>query len=96
MKIVGFIWLEKVVEKIEAKHNVSPEEVEEVLVNKVNKPKMMKMKKGHFRGEDVYRALGQTEAGRYLAVFFIHKLSNEALILSARNMDKKERRSYAK
>ena len=96
MKIVGFIWLEKVVEKIEAKHRVSPEEVEEVLVNKVNRPKIMKMKKGHFRGEDVYRALGKTEAGRYLAVFFIYKLSNEALILSARDMDKKERRNYAR
>ena len=31
MKIVGFIWLEKVVEKLEVKHNVFPEEVEEVL-----------------------------------------------------------------
>ena len=96
MKIVGFIWLERVVEKIQVKHNVSPEEVEEVLLNKIHRAKIMKMKKGHFRGEDVYRALGQTEAGRYLAVFFIHKLSDEALILSARNMDRKERRSYAR
>ena len=96
MKIVGFIWLEKVVEKIEAKHHVYPEEVEEVLVNKINRPKIMKMKKGRFRGEDVYRTLGQTEAGRYLTVFFIYKLSNEALILSARDMDKKERRNYAR
>ena len=93
MKIVGFIWLENVVEKIEPKHNVLPEEVEEVFVGK---PKIKKMNKGHFRGEDVYRALGQTEAGRYLVVFFIHKLTNEALILSARDMDKKERRNYAK
>jgi hypothetical protein len=29
MKIVGFIWLEKVVEKL-VKHNVFPEKVEEV------------------------------------------------------------------
>ena len=54
------------------------------------------MNKGHYRGEDVYRALGQTEAGRYLAIFFIHKLTNEALILSARDMDDKERKSYAR
>jgi uncharacterized DUF497 family protein len=93
MKIVGFIWLENVVEKIEIKHNVLPEEVEEVFAGK---PKIKKMNKGHFRGEDVYRALGQTEAGRYLVVFFIHKLTNEALILSARDMDKKERNNYAK
>ena len=93
MKIIGFIWLENIVEKLEVKHNVFPEEVEEVFVNK---PKITKMNKGHFRGEDVYRALGQTEAGRYLVVFFIYKLTNEALILSARDMDRKERRSYGK
>jgi len=30
MRIVGFIWLEKVVEKLKVKHNVFPEKVEEV------------------------------------------------------------------
>jgi uncharacterized DUF497 family protein len=54
------------------------------------------MNKGRYRGEDVYRALGQTDAGRYLTVFFIHKLTHEALILSARDMDDKERKGYAK
>ncbi len=29
-------------------------------------------------------------------VFFIHKLTREALILSARDMDHKERRSYGR
>jgi uncharacterized DUF497 family protein len=42
----------------------------------------------------VYSASGQTDAGRYLIVFFIHKPNNTALILSARDMDKKERRRY--
>jgi hypothetical protein len=93
MRIVGFIWLEDAVEKIEVKHGVWPEEVEEVFARK---PKIKKMNRGRFRGEDVYRALGQTVAGRYLVIFFIHKLTNEALILSARDMDKKERRSYAR
>ncbi len=54
------------------------------------------MNKGHFRGEDVYRALGQTDTGRYLVVFFIHKLTDEVMILSARDMDDKERKSYAR
>ncbi len=93
MRIVGFIWLEKVVEKLEVKHNVFPEEVEEVFASR---PKIKRMNKGHFRGEDVYRALGRTETGRYLVVFFIYKLTHEALILSARDMDRKERRNYAK
>jgi uncharacterized DUF497 family protein len=39
-------------------------------------------------------ALGRTEAGRYLAVLFVHKLSNDALILSARDMAPKERKRY--
>ncbi len=93
MKITGFVWLEAVVEKLEVKHQVFPEEVEEVFEGRL---KIMRMQRGHFRGEDVYRALGQTETGRYLVVFFIHKLTNEALVLSARDMGRKERRSYAK
>lgn len=95
MRIVGLIWLENIVEKLSFKHHVHPEEVEEVFDNP-KKPKIVKMQKGHFSGEDVYRALGQTFSGRYLAVFFIHKLTEEALILSARDMDDKERRSYGK
>jgi uncharacterized DUF497 family protein len=93
MKIVGFIWLEEIVEKLEVKHQVVPEEVEQVFSNQ---PRIKRMNKGHFRGEDVYRALGQTDAGRYLVIFFIHKLTYEALILSARDMDDKERKSYAR
>ncbi len=93
MKINGFIWLEDIVEKLAAKHQVAPEEVEQIFSNQ---PGVRRMKKGHFRGEDVYRALGQTDGGRYLVVFFIYKSSHEALILSARDMDNKERKSYAR
>lgn len=85
--------MEHIVEKIEVKHDVIEEEVEEVFASK---PKIRKMNKGNYRGEHVYRALGQTESGRYLAVFYIYKLTKEALILSARDMDKKERRSYGR
>jgi len=93
MRIVGFIWLEDIVEKLDAKHQVVPEEVEQVFSNQ---PKVKRMNKGYYRGEDVYRALGRTDAGRYLTVFFIHKLTHEALVLSARDMDDQERRSYAR
>jgi len=92
MEITGLIWLDEVVDKIESKHHVTQTEVEEVLSGR---PKVKKIRKGRFRGEHVYRALGRTKAGRYLTVFFIHKRTGEALILSARDMDKKERRSYA-
>jgi len=93
MKITGLIWLDDVIEKIESKHHCLPAEVEEVFASKL---KVKKMHKGHFCGEDVYRVLGQTEAGRYLTVFFIRKRTNGALILSARDMDEKERKSYAR
>jgi uncharacterized DUF497 family protein len=92
MKIRGLIWLEEVVEKIETKHGVYKEEVQDVISRR---PKIKKMRSGHFNNEHVYRALGQTETGRHLTVFFIHKATQEALILSARNMDEKERKSYA-
>jgi len=70
-----------------------PTDVEEVFTNK---PKVKKMHSGHFCGEDVYRVFGQTEAGRYLTVFFSHKRTNKALVLSARDMDEKERKSYSR
>lgn len=93
MEITGYIWLEEIIEKLAWKHHVTPEEVEEVFRNR---PKMKRMKRGRIVGEDVYRAGGQTDAGRYLIVFFIYKQTGEALILSARDMDEKERRSYDK
>jgi uncharacterized DUF497 family protein len=89
--IDDFIWLPDIVEKLESKHRVLPEEVEEVFFNR---PHFRFMEKGHVAGEDVYVALGQTDSGRYLSVFFIHKPGNLALIISARDMDAAERRRY--
>jgi len=93
MKIEGIIWLRDVVDKLVLKHHVETEEVEQMLNIK---SKFRFIKKGKRKGEDVYMALGQTNAGRYLAVLFIYKKTKEALILSARDMAKKERRQYAK
>ena len=61
-----------------------------------NRPKFRFLEKGERAGEDVYVALGQSDAGRYLAVMFIYKRSKDALILSARTMARKERRLYGK
>ena len=93
MKIDGLIWLRDIVDKLTWKHQVDPEEVEEALNNR---PKIRFVEKGERKGEDVYLALGQTDAGRYLAVLFIYKKTKEALILSAREMANKERRQYGK
>lgn len=91
MHIADIIWLPDVVDKLAWKHAVTPEEVDEVLFGK---PYYRKVQKGHIPGEDVYSALGRTRAGRYLAIFFIYKQTRDALILSARDMDRKERRQY--
>ncbi|MEN8221411.1 MAG: BrnT family toxin [Pseudomonadota bacterium] len=86
MKLDGIIWLRDIEEKLTLKHHVEVNEVEEVLKNK---PTFRFVEKGEQKEEDVYMALGQTYAGRYLTVLFIYKKTKEALILSARNMAKK-------
>ncbi|MEZ4711272.1 MAG: hypothetical protein R3A44_29005 [Caldilineaceae bacterium] len=48
------------------------------------------------RDENVYAAYGQTDEGRYLTVFFIAKPGHLALVISARDMDDKERRRYGR
>ncbi|MCX6029305.1 MAG: BrnT family toxin [Chloroflexi bacterium] len=91
MYIDDFIWLPDIVEKLIVKHGVTQDEAEEVFFDR---PRYRFVEAGHRPGEDVYTTFGQTEAGRYLVVFFIHKRANTALILSARDMDEGERKRY--
>ena len=93
MRIDKILWLSRFVEKLESKHNVTTMEVEEVFANR---PRFRFVSKGDQLGEDVYSAMGQTDAGRYLIVFFILKPYHRALVISARNMDRKERREYGR
>ena len=91
MYIDDFIWLPDTIDKIEIKHRVARDEAEQVFFNN---PHYRFIESGYRSGEDVYAAMGRTDAGRYLIVFFIHKLGHLVFILSARDMDKKERRRY--
>ena len=91
MRIDNIIWLPYIVDKLAWKHHVTPQEVEEVLFDN---PKYRKVHRGHIPGEDLYAALGQTNVGRYLIVFFVHKITNEALLISARDMSDKEKKQY--
>jgi uncharacterized protein len=93
MYIDDFIWLPDIVEKLIVKHGVTQDEAEYIFFNR---PKYRFVESGYRPNENVYAASGQTDAGRYLIVFFIHKSDNTALILSARDMDVKERRQYAR
>ena len=93
MQIDEIIWQQQFVEKLSIKHGVKKTEVEEILSNR---PRFRFASKGDRPGEDVYSAMGQTDAGRYLIVFFSQKPNRRALIIRARDMDKKERRNYGR
>ncbi len=91
MEIFDLIFLDSIVEKLDRKHNVQEQEVSEVFNNS---PIIRFAEKGTRKNENVYAALGQTDSGRYLIVYFIYKQDKNALILSARDMDNAERRRY--
>ncbi len=91
--IEDIIWLDRIVDKVAWKHNVLPSEVEEVLSGHC---RIFRKEKGKVEGEHLYNALGKTESGRFLSVFFVRKLGNKALIVTARGMNDQERRRYGK
>jgi len=93
MKITGIVWLQKIIDKIAKKHHITQYEVEQVFINN---PKYRLLERGKIEGEDVYSAYGHTNAGRYVTVIFIRKFGNRALVISARDMDRKERKQYGK
>jgi len=91
--IDDIIWIDTIVEKFAWKHNVSTHEVEELLTGS---SRIFKKENGLVEGEHLYNALGKTRGGRLLSVFFIKKLNNKALIVTARDMNKNERKRYEK
>lgn len=91
MHVDRIMWLPAIVDKLVSKHGVLPEEVEDVLYSQ---PYVRRMERGDRPGEDMYAALGQSAGGRYLIVFFIYKHTREALVVSARDMDSRERKIY--
>lgn len=70
MEITGYIWREDVIDKLAWKHQVEVEEVVEVFENN---PRVERLERGHRPGEDLHIASGQTDEGRYLIIFFLHK-----------------------
>ena len=93
MRITGIIWLREVVDKLAWKHQVTTGEVEKALTTA---RRFRFIETGDVGGEDLYAAMGRTDAGRYLVIYFIYKVTKEALIVSAREMTRKEKRAYAK
>lgn len=94
MQIDYIVCPEVIEEKLAKKHHVTVREARQTLLNS---PRMRFAENGYIEGEDVYAAFGQTFGGRYLAVFFIFKPNdNSAIIISARDMSQKERKSYGR
>jgi hypothetical protein len=94
MHINRVVIRDQYVEKIWHKHQVDEDEIRDLLLRQ--RKVFRKLEKGRVAGEDLFGAYGQTEAGRYLSIFFIHKLNQGAFVISARDMDRKERKRYVK
>ena len=93
MKVTGLIWLREVVDKLAWKHQLTTEEVDEAMAA-ARRFRFIEL--GDVEGEDLYAAMSRTAAGRYLIIYFVYKTTKEALIISAREMTRKEKRTYAK
>ena len=88
----GFHWDEGNIEKNWIKHKVRAGECEEVFFNI---PFIVELDIKHSTDEERYFALGQTDKGRYLFIVFTIR-KKLIRIISARDMNKKERKIYEK
>jgi uncharacterized protein len=89
-KCTGFEWDKYNSEKIRQKHTVTSVECEQVFFNL---PVIAGDDKKHSVTENRFYVLGQTDSGRLLfLVFTVRK--DKLRVISARDMNKKERRVY--
>ncbi len=66
------------------------------IIEKINKPKFRRGPKGNYVKDNIYYAFGRTDGQRLMFIVFIFKRNNEALIISAREMDDKEKLMFSK
>ena len=86
----GFQWDRGNIDKNLVKHNVENWECEQVFFNG---PLFVLDDPKHSVPENRWAAFGKTDAGRFLAVIFT-KRGNLIRIISARDMNKRERKFY--
>ena len=86
----GFDWDKGNIEKNLHKHGVQNSECEQIFFNE---PLVILTDDEHSFAEERYAAFGRTDNGRMLAVIFT-KRQNLIRIISARDMNKKERIFY--
>ncbi|MEW6586343.1 MAG: BrnT family toxin [Nitrospirota bacterium] len=90
-KIAGFDWDAGNARKNE-KHGVTHAEAEQVFFNE---PLFITPDESHSESEQRYRALGETGNGRRLTVVFTLRQADALIrVISARNMNAKERKLY--
>jgi len=85
-----FEWDEGNIKKNWERHHVSHIECEEIFFNK---PVIVKKDEPHSTSEDRYFALGKTDSDRLLFTVFTLR-GNKIRIISARDMNRKERKIY--
>lgn len=87
---VGFEWDEGNVHKNWDRHQVTPEEAEDVFFDE---PLVVRHDAQHSEAEKRFYALGQTSRGRYLFVVFAVR-NKYIRVLSARDMNRNEEAAY--
>ena len=85
-----FEWDEGNIKKNWERHRVSHIECEEIFFNR---PIIVKKDEPHSTRENRYFVLGKTDAGRLLFIVFTLR-GNKIRIISARDMNRKERKIY--
>jgi len=88
--VIGFQWDAGNEKKNEEKHNVTKDEIERIFFNV---PLFCYPDRKHSGEEERINAYGSTDAGRLLHITFCFR-ENKIRVISARDMHKKERRSY--
>ncbi len=81
MKIIGLIWYENIIEKLEQKHNVQQHEVRGILANN---PKFRYVENGLQPDENVYAALGRQMLEDILLFSLYTKKTNKRLLCQHR------------
>ena len=89
-QIQGFDWNKGNLDKNLVKHNVSNSECEETLFNQ---PLIVSPDEKHSQTEKRFYALGKTDNNRLLFLSFTIR-NNLIRVISARDMNKKEREQY--
>lgn len=88
MEILSLDWSDYIESHL-ALHEVTSEEVEQVVFDN---PSL----KRRGRAKGIYNVYGQTDAGRYMAVFVKMKDERTAFVLTARDMSDNERKQFRK